>query len=192
MMRRVSLVSLALVLSFIVAATVADAQPSIVLLSGKVFTGDPARPSAEAIAIEGERIAAVGTNDEIRAMATSRTRVIELGGRVVIPGINDAHMHPGFATPVFRLQPSMNPTRTAMEAAIHNAVEETPADTWIFMTIGPAVLLDPEINADSLETFADGRKVVLNAFTGHGSILSNAAMSDLGIARDAKDPVGGW
>jgi predicted amidohydrolase YtcJ len=193
MMRRASLVSLALVLfSTVLLCSVANAQPSIVLLSGKVFTGDPARPYAEAIAIDGERIAAVGTNDEIRAMATSRTRVIELGGRLVIPGINDAHMHPGFATPVFRLEPSMNPTRAAMEAAIHNAVEETTADTWIVMTIGPTVLLDPEINADSLETFAEGRKVVLNAFTGHGAILSHTAMADLGIARDAKDPVGGW
>jgi predicted amidohydrolase YtcJ len=186
MMRRVSLVFLAFFLS-----AAANADPSIVLLSGKVFTGDTARPFAEAVAIEGDRISAVGTTAEIRALAGARTQVIDLGGRLVIPGINDAHMHPGFAAPVFRLEPSMNPTRAAMEAAIHNAAEETTPDTWIFMTIGPTVLLDPEINADSLETFAGGRKVLLNAFTGHGAILSNAAMNDLGIARD-KDPPGGW
>ena len=192
MMRRVSLVSLAFFLLSTAVAIAANAEPSLVLISGKVFTGDAARPFAEAVAIEGDRISAVGTTAEIKAMAGTRTQVIDLEGRVVIPGINDAHMHPGFATPVFRLEPSMNPTRTAMEAAIHNAVEETPADTWIQMTIGPTVLLDPEINADSLETVAAGRKVLLVAFTGHGSILSHAAMSDLGIARDAKDPPGGW
>jgi predicted amidohydrolase YtcJ len=179
-------------LVFLLLAAGANAQPSIALLSGKVFTGDPARPYAEAIAIDGERIAAVGTNEEIRALATPRTQVIDLGGRVVIPGINDAHMHPGFATPVFLIDQGMDPRRAAVEAAIHNAIEETPGDTWIMMTIGPTVLLDPEVSAESLETFASGRKVLLTGFTGHGAILSITAMSDLGIARDAKDPQGGW
>jgi predicted amidohydrolase YtcJ len=164
----------------------------MVLLSGKVFTGDTAKPWAEAIAIDGERISAVGTTAEIRAMANDRTRVIDLGGRVVIPGINDAHMHPGFATPVFGPPESLNPSRADVESAIHNAVDETHADTWIMVTIGPTVLLDPEINAESLETFARGRKVLLVAFTGHGAIMSNAAMNALGIARDARDPQGGW
>lgn len=164
----------------------------MVLLSGKVFTGDPAKPWAEAIAIDGQRIAAVGTTNEIRAMAGTSTRVIDLDGRVVIPGINDAHMHPGFALPSFRPAESMNPSRAEVEAAIHNAADETPADAWIIMTIGPDVLLDPEITAESLETFARGRKVVLAVWTGHGTILSNAAMAALGIATNAKDPQGGW
>lgn len=173
-------------------AVTLTAQPSLVLVSGKVFTGDPAKPFAEAVAIEGDRISAVGTTAEIRAMANDRTRMIDLDGRVVIPGFNDAHTHPGFATRVFRPGESMNPSRAQVEAAIHNAVDETPADMWIIMTIGHDVLLDPEVNAESLETFARGRKVLLNAFTGHGSIMSNAAMDALGIARDATDPRGGW
>ena len=187
-MRRASLVSLALLFF---SATL-NAEPNLILLSGKVFTGDTAKPWAEAVAIEGDRIHAVGTTEEIRALATPRTRVIDLEGRVVIPGINDAHMHPGFATPAFRLEQSMNPTRADVEAAVHNAVDETPAKTWIIVTIGADVLLDPELNAETLEMFARGRKVLLMAFTGHGAILSKAAMTDLGIAPDARDPQGGW
>lgn len=187
-MRRASLVCLAVFLF----SSALSADPSLVLLSGKVFTGDPAKPWAEAVAIEGDKISAVGTTADIRAMATARTQTIDLGGRVVIPGINDAHMHPGFATPAFRVESSMNPTRADVEAAVHNAVDETPASTWIMVTVGADVILDPEINAESLETFARGRKVLLIAFTGHGAILSKAAMADLGIAGDATDPQGGW
>jgi predicted amidohydrolase YtcJ len=173
-------------------STIAEAEPTIVLLSGKVFTGDTARPWAEAVAIEGDRISAVGTTAEIRALAGAHTQVIDLAGRVVIPGINDAHMHPGFAAPVFRTELGMDPSRVRVEAAIHNAIEETPADTWIMFDIGMSVLLDPEVNAESLETFAGGRKVMLTAWTGHGAILSNTAMEALGVKPDAKDPDGGW
>lgn len=187
-MRRVSLVSLAI---FLFSVTL-SAEPSLVLVGGKVFTGDATRPFAEAVAIEGERISAVGTTAEIRALAGSRTQVVDLAGRTVIPGINDAHMHPGFAVPVFRIDQGLDPKRAAVEAAIHNAAEETPADTWIWVTIGPSVLLDPEINAESLETYAGGRKVMMVVWTGHGAIMSNGAMAALNVKPDAKDPDGGW
>ena len=69
--------------------------PDLILAGGKVFTADPARPWAEAVAIAGERIVAVGTSAEVRPLAGSATRVIELQKRVVVPGFNDAHMHLG-------------------------------------------------------------------------------------------------
>ncbi len=192
-MRRVALVSLAFFLFSAAAdANAASAEPSIVLLAGKVFTGDAARPWAEAVAIEGDRISAVGTTEEIKVLAGTRTQVIDLAGRLVIPGINDAHMHPGFAAPAFRTDLGMDPSRGKVEAAIHNAVEETTADTWIMFGIGMSVLLDPEVNAESLETFASGRKVLLIGWTGHGAILSNAAMAALDVKPDANDPEGGW
>jgi predicted amidohydrolase YtcJ len=187
-MRRVSLVFLAVVLL----AAAAGAEPSLVLVSGKVFTGDAAHPFVEAVAIEGDRISAVGTTAEIRALAGERTRVIDLAGRTVIPGINDAHMHPGFATAAFRIDQSMDPKREDLEAAIRNAVEETPADLWILGTIGPTVLLDPTLTSETLEASARGRKVMLTGWTGHGAILSEAAMKALGVAPDARDPQGGW
>ena len=123
---------------------------------------------------EGERISAVGTTAEIRALAGARTRVVDLAGRTVIPGINDAHMHPGFATAAFRIDQSMDPKREELEAAIRNAIEETPADLWILGTIGPTVLLDPTLTAETLEASARGRKVMLTGWTGHGAILSDA------------------
>lgn len=65
----------------------------LILLNGKVFTSDAAKPYAEAVAIRGKRIIAVGTSAEIKSLAGAKTQLIDLQSRVVIPGINDAHFH---------------------------------------------------------------------------------------------------
>lgn len=67
----------------------------LILTGGKVFTVASLRPWAEAVAIRGDRIVAVGTNDELRRLAARATREIAVDGRVLIPGINDAHDHVG-------------------------------------------------------------------------------------------------
>ncbi|MGE0864464.1 MAG: amidohydrolase family protein [Vicinamibacterales bacterium] len=72
----------------------ACAPPSAdtVLLNGKIFTADPAQPWAEALAIRGERIVAVGGSAAVAGEAGASTRRIDLAGRVVVPGLNDAHL----------------------------------------------------------------------------------------------------
>jgi len=80
----------------------AGGQPAVadlVLVNGRIFTVDPALPRAEAVAIRGDRIVARGTDAAVRALAGPTTRVIDAGGRVVIPGINDAHAHVGARPP---------------------------------------------------------------------------------------------
>ena len=67
--------------------------PDLVILNAAVHTMDAARPTADAVAIRGSRIAALGTTDEIRALAGPRTRVIDAGGKLVLPGFNDSHTH---------------------------------------------------------------------------------------------------
>ena len=71
----------------------APPAPDTVLLNGHVFTGDPAHPWAEALAIRGDRVIAVGTSAEIAALASSSSTRRDLGGRAVIPGFNDAHLN---------------------------------------------------------------------------------------------------
>ncbi|MFC1639608.1 amidohydrolase [Gemmatimonadota bacterium] len=65
----------------------------LVLVNGRVFTLDEQQPWAEAVAIQGERIIAVGSNGEVRGMAGSNTRTINLDGAFALPGFNDAHVH---------------------------------------------------------------------------------------------------
>lgn len=67
--------------------------PDTVLVNGHVFTGSTAHPYVEAISIQGNRILAIGTSKAILLTAGKSTRQIDLGGRLVIPGINDSHVH---------------------------------------------------------------------------------------------------
>ena len=98
MTRLVGAVAAAALCSIAVASQQREA-PDLILLNGKVFTADPAKPWVEAIAVRGDRIDAVGTTAALRERAGARTRVIDVAGRVVIPGINDAHTHVGTRPP---------------------------------------------------------------------------------------------
>jgi hypothetical protein len=80
------------VLLFSLTAACAPPAPDGVLLNGRVFTANPARPWAEAVAIRGDRVIAVGTTAEVSALASGDTWTRDLGGRAVIPGLNDAHV----------------------------------------------------------------------------------------------------
>ena len=101
-----------LVVSLILPATpLLQARPAadLIVTGAKIFTGDPAHPEAEAVAILGERIVAVGQADDVSAWRGPATRVIDAGGRRVVPGFNDAHVHfdqlrtaHSFETPVFQ------------------------------------------------------------------------------------------
>src|SRR4051812_16158281 len=71
------------------------AGPNLIITHAKIFTSDRAHPWAQALAIRGDRIVAVGSNAKIKALATRSSTRIDAGGRTIIPGINDAHDHVG-------------------------------------------------------------------------------------------------
>jgi predicted amidohydrolase YtcJ len=167
------------------------AAPSMVLVNGKVYTGSVEHPFAQAVAITGNQISAVGTTDAVRALASPDTQVIDLQGKLVIPGINDAHTHPLWNAPGFPIEAENNATWKQVAALIASVVDETPADIWIQVTVGGPVISDPAITRATLDSVAPGRKVALHAFTGHGMVLSTAALADLGVPLTAPDPVGG-
>jgi predicted amidohydrolase YtcJ len=74
-------------------ADIGSCVPDLVLVNARIYTVDPARPWAEALAVCGERIVRIGSSEEIRPIAAARTRVVDAGGRLVLPGFNDAHVH---------------------------------------------------------------------------------------------------
>ena len=67
--------------------------PDLILINGDIYTQDPLIPRASAVAIGEGRILAVGDRDAIQPMRRNHTRVIDLGGRLVLPGMTDAHFH---------------------------------------------------------------------------------------------------
>lgn len=102
------------------AAKAQQPAPDLVLLNGKIFTSDAAHPYVQAIAVRGERITATGDSAKIKILADPHTKLIDLGGRTVIPGINDAHNHLGIVPPnhVDLELASPDPAWPEMKAAI--------------------------------------------------------------------------
>ena len=168
--------------------------PDLVLVGGKVFTVDESNPWAEAIAIRGDRIVAVGSDDDIEDLAGPDSRRIDLAGRVVVPGINDAHRH--FQTlPAEVHQLELTPLAPSWEEtreAIRRAVAGLPAGTPIHGVVGVAVMTNPSIDRDFLDELAPDQPLTLAAFYGHGEIWNSRAMKDYGVAADEPDPVGGF
>ena len=71
----------------------ASPPPDLILHNARIYTVDASRPTAEAIAIRGDRIARVGANSEVLALRGSATRVIDVSGGTIVPGLQDAHGH---------------------------------------------------------------------------------------------------
>jgi predicted amidohydrolase YtcJ len=182
---------LVVVVSLVPAVVLAQSAPDIIIHHGKVFTGDPAHRFAEAVAIQGNKIVAVGTNADITAMADGKTNRIDAGGRVVVPGFNDAHTHQGPRPEGFVLSLDENAGWPLVTAALASAADETPGDLWVYGSVSPKLLTDPAVTAQALDKVSQRRKVILSVWTSHGLIMSSEAMNALRIRDTAVDPAGG-
>ena len=102
------------VLGLLGSPTAMAGQADLILVGAKVLTGDSNRPAAEAVALAGERIRAVGPTEEIRRLAGPKTPIVDLGGRTVIPGLIDAHVHLLIAPEIVDERSLRNYERTAL------------------------------------------------------------------------------
>jgi predicted amidohydrolase YtcJ len=170
--------------------------PAIAIVNARIFTGVAASPWAEALTIVGQRIGVVGTTADVRRLAGPSTRIVDAGGRVVIPGINDAHVHVGARTPGVELDgpPAFehDPSLDEVLARIKAAVAKTPKGGWVYGEFGGLVLDDAKATRFALDAVAPDHFVVLGAWTGHGTLLNTAALRQLRIADDEPDPPGGF
>jgi len=139
--------------------------PRLTLINAKVFTADPASPYAEAVAIEDGRILAVGSNEQVLALNGPNTRVIDVGGRLVTPGLIEAHVHAGDALPTAPLPmpglPFPGPTAEELLTAVGQAAK-TRTD-WISAYIGPLIARDRRNWRKALDTVAPNTPVLLRA-----------------------------
>jgi predicted amidohydrolase YtcJ len=192
-LNKIWLATLGLSAAIVVTAFGQSAAPDLVLYNGKIFTSNEAHPYAQAIAIRGERISGVGDSKTIMGLAGRNTKLFDLGGRTVIPGINDAHMHIELepASTVALDLKNPNPSWAEVKDAITAAVLKSPKGTLIFGEISFAIYFDPTIMRDSLDQLTPDDPVILAAATGHAAILNSAALSQFGILDNQKDPVGG-
>src|SRR5262245_11260249 len=165
-----ALVPFALLLSA-VCSTGEQSSPDLILVNGKIFTSSSTHPYVEALAIRGERISSVGTSAEITALSGPQTRHINLGGRVVIPGINDAHYHCDAEPNAFHLQFNrMDPEWREVVDQLAAAEAKAPKGMLILGDIGPTALDDPQATGASLDKLAPEHPVLLRTWSRHASI----------------------
>jgi predicted amidohydrolase YtcJ len=163
-----------------------------ILCSTRIWTGDPARPWAEALGIRDGRIAAVGTEAEARA-ACPAADVVPLPGRLVTPGLVDAHLHfVNFGLHLGRIQLRGVPTVEACRERVREAVKRRPAGQWI---IGRGWHEHEwperrEPTARDLDDIAPDHPVMLVRHCGHSVWLNSRAMAMAGIRRDTVDAPG--
>ena len=188
MMKRLLMNAVALVVA---SCGGAGAAPDTVLLNGKIFTADSAQLWAQAIAIRGDRVIAIGTTDTIAALADPRTRRVELGGRTVVPGFNDAHVHVGPGLEMFDITLPDDPSAQQVADAIKDALSKAPSGVPLRMQIGGRVWDGEGVDRDWLDAHARDRAVFLQMFTGHGAILNSAALTTARIDETIADPEGG-
>src|SRR5260370_36459071 len=139
---------LALTAALTLVAPVARAQASadIILVNGKVITLDGVPSIVQAIAIHDGRVLAVGTNADIRQRADARTNVIDLGGRTVVPGLMDSHIHALRAGLTYGVELSWIgvPSLANGLDLIREAARKSPRGAWIKIGGGWTELQFPE------------------------------------------------
>lgn len=170
------------------------AKPAdIILVKGRVFTATDAHAYAEAIAIQGTRIQAIGTNQEISALAGPSTRRIDLAGNLVIPGLNDVHTHFGRDFQGVMLDfGGMEPPCAQVLEKVRQAVRQEPPGTLVEGMIGGVAFFDAGCTASALDRIAPSDPVVLWTWSPHAAILNQAAARKFGIHANDPPPLAGW
>ncbi|NKB69714.1 MAG: amidohydrolase family protein [Candidatus Latescibacteria bacterium] len=163
-----------------------------VLYNGAVYTMDPAQPRATALALQGNRIVAVGDDESMRPLLASGGCAVDLKGCCVIPGLIDAHLHfEGFSLQLDRLDAEA-PTCNAVLERVARRLAEKPDESWIRGHGWNHNAWGGDFpSAALLDRVAPKRPVFLSAKSGHAGWANSVALQRAGINRDTPDPPGG-
>jgi len=164
------------------------------LLNGALYTQDPDRPRAMAAAIRQGRFVAVGDDDEIRSLIRPGTRVVDLEGRRVLPGLTDAHFHfYDWALGLQRLPLADTTSLADLRRRLAQRAGETPPGDWILgqgwnETRWPTPRLPTRADLDEV---APQQPVVLWRSDLHLAVVNSQALREAGLSGDTPDPPDG-
>jgi predicted amidohydrolase YtcJ len=165
---------------------------SLLLLNGKVFTSDANYSIAQAVAIDGERVVAVGTNDEIRSRYVG-ARTIDLKGRLVTPGFNDAHLHfLNGGLSLVRVNFAGATTLAEAKRRIAQRAKELPAGAWVLGRGWDHTLWGGQWpTKQDLDEVVPDKPVFVQRVDGHTSWANSLALKLANVTRDTPNPEGG-
>ena len=177
------------------AESAAMTTPELILANGRITTLDRANPEAEAIAIAAGRILEAGTMAAVMPLAGPDTRVVDLGGRRVIPGLNDSHTHliRGGLNYNMELRWEGVPSVADALRLLRAQADRTPAPQWVRVVVGWSEFQFAERRMptlDEINAAAPSTPVfILHLYA--RALLNRAALEVLGITRETPNPPGG-
>ena len=181
---------------FCAAAASSQSRPAadLIVVNAKVWTVDTNRPQAQAVAVLGERIVAVGTNAEVDAWRGPHTTVIDAAGKLLMPGFNDAHVH--FVSGGLQLESVQLNDVTSREEFVRRIAEQakkTPKGEWILNgdwdeTKWPGATLPTK---EWIDPVTVNNPVFVSRYDGHSSLANSAALKLAGVTARTPDPPGG-
>jgi predicted amidohydrolase YtcJ len=168
-------------------------KADLVIINGKILTIDKDNPAAEAVAIKGEKIIAVGSTKEIsKLISGNATKVIDARGRLVIPGFNDAHVHfgpldPDYIELRYTTDPSVITEKVRVQVAKSKPGELIKGGHWEH-----EMFIDKKWPAKALlDKVSPVNPVVLSRADGHSVLVNTFVLKASGITRNTPDPFGG-
>ena len=161
----------------------------LIIHNAKVYTVDPTQPWAEAIACAGGRIVTVGCNEDIQLLAGPGSQIIDAGGRLLLPGLTDAHVH-FLQYAIRRRQVSLFGVRDFEEVRrrIRRAVEQANPGQWVQGWGWDEYPWDVQPTASILDEMAPNTPVALARVDMHTWWVNSAALKQGGITRHTPDP----
>jgi predicted amidohydrolase YtcJ len=173
----------------------ANGPPSTVFFGGTVITMDDGNAAAEAIAIAGNKILAVGTRAEVSARAGATAHSVDLDGRTLMPGLIDPHQHPlpGGLMLMHTLSLSFDTYKTKAEvlAALRGAAAKTPAGQWIYASYYDNILHGGYLTIDELDGVSSTHPIFVYYVSMHSATGNRMAFDASGISPTTRELVGG-
>lgn len=170
-------------------------QIDLILKNAKISTLNPQHPEAQAIAISEGKVIAVDDNDKIMKMSTATTKVIDLNGRRVIPGLNDSHLHLIRGGLHYNMELRWEGVPSVSDALrlLKEQAENTPAPQWVRVVGGWNEFQFVERRLPTLDEInkaaPDTPVFILHLYA--KAMLNRAALDALGFNKDTPDPPGG-
>src|SRR5213080_4808387 len=171
------------------------AEPAdVVFVNANVYTVNEKQPRAEAIAVKGDRIVFVGSNANAKQFQGRGTRVIDLHGETVVPGMTDAHYHfIGVGQREMNLNLEGLTNLEDFLAKVKERVDRTKPEEWVTGRGWIETFWKPPVFPTrwDLDKISPNNPVFLTRADGHGAVANSAALKIGGVTKDSKDPFGG-
>lgn len=189
--------SLALLLTAVLLAQPSAMAIDMAVVNANVITVDETKPNAEAFAIVGDRFVQVGSNEEVKAFIKPETQVVDLRGRTVVPGFNDAHIHPQpVHPPMSRLgkvpcDPAHIQSIEELIAALQAKADVTPKGEWVIGTRYQDTKLGRHPTRRDLDKASTAHPIYIGHSSGHIGVANSLALQLAKVDASTTDPKGG-